>query len=50
MDVATGILGIVSVVGPLFVSSLGATVVVASALTTIWVFLAGYRLYRLGLP
>ncbi len=48
VGVAAGILGIVSVVGPFFVSSLGATIIVASALTTVWVLLVGYRLYRLG--
>jgi hypothetical protein len=48
LGLATGILGIVSVVGPFFVSSLGVVVIIASVLTTIWVLFAGYRLYRLG--
>ena len=48
IGLATGILGIVSVVGPFFVTSLGVTIIIASVLTTIWVLLAGYRLYRLG--
>ncbi len=47
---ASGVLGIVSVVGPFFMSTLGAAVVLASVLTTVWVVLAGYRLYHLGQP
>jgi hypothetical protein len=46
--VGTGILGIVSVVGPFFVSFLGLAVILASLLTTLWVLFAGYRLYKLG--
>lgn len=49
LGLATGVLGIVSVVGPLFVSGLAATVILASLLTTAWVLLVGYRLYRLAL-
>ena len=48
MGLATGILGIVSVAGPFVVSALGVTIIIASILTTIWVMLVGYRLYRLG--
>jgi hypothetical protein len=48
VGVASGILGIVSVVGPFLVGALGSTIIVASLLTTTWVFLVGYRLYRLG--
>jgi hypothetical protein len=48
LGVATGILGIVSVVGPLFASALSGTIILTSVLTTAWVMLAGYRLYRLG--
>ena len=48
VGVATGILGIVSVVGPVDQSGLSATAVIASALTTVWVFLVSYRLYRLS--
>jgi hypothetical protein len=44
----TGILGIVSVVGPVLAGALGATIIVASVLTTVWVLLVGYRLYRIG--
>jgi len=43
-----GILGIIAVVGPFFVSALGLFAVFSSVLTTVWVLLAGYRLYRLG--
>jgi hypothetical protein len=48
LGVVTGILGIVSVLGPLFVSTLGITIIITSVLTTVWVLLVGYRLYRLG--
>ena len=48
LAVISGILGIVSVVGPYFVRALGLAIVIGSALTTVWVFLVGYRLYRLG--
>jgi hypothetical protein len=48
LGIATGILGIVSVVGPFFVSALGLTAIIASVLTTVWVMFAGSRLYRLG--
>ena len=50
LGLATGVLGIVSVVGSFFVSALGLTVIIASVLTTLWVLFAGYRLYRLGQP
>jgi hypothetical protein len=48
LGVVTGILGIVTVVGPFFVSALSVTIIVTSVLTTVWVLLVGYRLYRLG--
>jgi len=48
LGLATGILGIVSVAGPFFVSILSVTIIIASVLTTVWVLLVGYRLYRLG--
>lgn len=48
LGVVTGILGIVSVVGPFFVSALGVTYIIASILTTAWVLFVGYRLYKLG--
>jgi hypothetical protein len=48
VGVATGVLGVVSVAGPLISSALGATIIVASILTTLWILLTGYRLYRLA--
>jgi len=48
LAVISGILGVVAVVGPHFARVLGLTIVIGSVLTTVWVFLAGYRLYRLG--
>lgn len=43
LGVATGLLGIVA-----GVSGVSITVFLASVLTTVWVLLVGYRLYRLG--
>ena len=48
LGLATGILGIVSVVGPFFASALGVTIIVTSILTAVWVLFVGYRLCRLG--
>jgi hypothetical protein len=48
LGVVSGILSIVSVVGPFFVSSLGLTIIIASILITVWILFVGYRLYRLG--
>ena len=48
VGVVTGILGIVSVVGPFLVSTLSLTIIITSVLTTVWVLLVGFRLYRLG--
>jgi len=45
LGLVTGIPGIVSVVGSLFASALAATVIFTSLLTTVWVFLVGYRLF-----
>lgn len=50
VGVVTGILGIISVAGPFFISTLSVTIIITSVLTTIWVLLVGYRLYRLGKP
>jgi hypothetical protein len=47
VGVLTGILGIVSVVGPYFWSPLGTVVILTSVLTTVWVLLVGYGLLRL---
>jgi hypothetical protein len=43
----TGSLGIVAVAGSLFVSTASVTIL-TSLLTTVWVLLVGYRLFRLG--
>lgn len=48
LGIAIGILGVVSVAGPVFVSALSVTIILTSALTAVWVVLVGYRLYRLG--
>ncbi len=48
LAIVSGVLAIVSVTGPLFISSLGMAIIIASMFTTIWSFFAGYRLYRLG--
>ena len=45
---ATGIFGIVAVIGPVFVSALSVAILFASVLTTIWSFCVGIDLYRLG--
>jgi hypothetical protein len=48
VGVVTGIFGIVYVAGSPFISALRVTIIITSALTTVWVLLVGYRLYRLG--
>ena len=48
LGIATGLFGIVSVVGPFFVSALGLTAILASVLTTVWLLFVGFRLYRLS--
>jgi hypothetical protein len=48
LGLATGLLGIVSVVGPFFVSALGVVIIITSILTIVWLLFAGYRLYGLG--
>jgi hypothetical protein len=48
IGLATGSVGIVAVVGPAFISALSATIIIAAVLTTVWVLLAGYELYRLS--
>jgi hypothetical protein len=50
LGVVTGLLGIVSVVGPLLLSALDATIILTSLLTTVWFLLVGLRLYKLGRP
>jgi hypothetical protein len=48
LGVVAGVLGIVSVVGPLFVSALDPTIILTSLLTTVWFLLIGLKLYNLG--
>lgn len=48
LGIATGISGIVAVVGPLLVDALGIVAVLTSVLTLVWLFLVGYRLLRLS--
>jgi hypothetical protein len=48
LGLATGVLGIVAVVGSFFVSALGAMIILASVFTTVWLFFVGYRLYDLS--
>jgi hypothetical protein len=48
LGVVTGILGVASVVGPLFISTLSLVVIITSVLTTVWLFLVGYRLLKLS--
>lgn len=50
LGIATGVLGILAVVGPIVVSALSAVIIVASLLTMIWVLLVGVDLYRLTRP
>ena len=48
VGIVIGILGIVSVAGPLLLGGLSLAIVIASVLTTVWVLIVGYRLVRLG--
>jgi Domain of unknown function (DUF4386) len=48
LGVLTGVLGIVSVVGPFFLPALDASVIVTSVLTTLWVLFIGFRMLRFG--
>ena len=48
LGLATGVFGIVAVVGPIFIRALDVTIIFASLLTTAWILFVGYRLYRLG--
>jgi len=48
VGVVTGLLGIVSVIGPFVLPALSGAIIVASMLTTLWVLLVGFRFLRLG--
>jgi len=47
LGVATGVFGIVSVIGALFVPSLGMAAVLTSVLTLVWLLFAGWDLLKL---
>jgi hypothetical protein len=48
VGVLTGILGILSVAGPFAWDPLGALAIPTSVLTTVWVFIVGYKLIRIA--
>jgi hypothetical protein len=48
VGLVTGVLGIVAAVGPFFVTALSVTIVIVSVLTTLWILLIGFSLFRLG--
>jgi hypothetical protein len=48
LGLVTGILGIVAVVGSFFTTALSITTIITSVLTTLWVLVVGYRLFRLA--
>ncbi|NPV91032.1 MAG: DUF4386 family protein [Firmicutes bacterium] len=48
LGIVTGIIGIVSAVGPFFVSFLGMAVVITSVLTLTWLLLVGCKLIQLS--
>jgi hypothetical protein len=48
LGLATGTLGTVAVAGRMLLGSSSVTVIIASVLTTVWLVLVGYRLFRLG--
>ena len=50
LGIATGVLGMVAVLGGFVVDSLSALAILTSILTTVWVALVGYRLFVLGRP
>jgi len=48
LGLVTGALGMVSVAGSFFTSALDVTILLASALTTVWILWVGYELIRPG--
>jgi hypothetical protein len=48
LGIATGVLGIISVVGSFFATALGIVAIPASILTTVWFLFVSYRLLRLS--
>jgi hypothetical protein len=47
LGILTGIVGSISVIGAWLVAGLGSAIIIASVLTLVWVFFAGYSLIRL---
>jgi hypothetical protein len=50
LGIVAGVLGIVSVVGPLFTNALDATIILTSFLSMVWFFLVGLRLFKIRRP
>lgn len=48
LGVVTGILGIISVVGPFFFTALGMIAIITSVFTTVWVLFVGFKLLKLS--
>lgn len=48
LGIVTGLLGLISVIGPFFAPALGKLVIITSVLTTIWIGLAGFQFFKLG--
>jgi len=48
VGVVTGLLGVVAALGPFFASVLSVTIILVSLLTTLWILLVGFRLFRLS--
>lgn len=46
LGLLTGVFGIVSVLGPVFVTAMGATIIATSILTTVWLFFVAHGLYK----
>jgi hypothetical protein len=49
LGVVTGILGVISVVGPFFIAALGMAAIITSVLTTVWILLVGHKLLKLSI-
>ncbi len=47
LGIATGILGVISVIGPFFVPALGMVAVITSVLTLVWLIFTGGKLLQL---
>jgi hypothetical protein len=47
---ATGVFGLVAIVGPIVVDVAGAAAILASVLTTVWILVVGFKLVRVSSP